>query len=140
MTFAVVDNFYPEKNINIYQSFVYQNSLLKTFYNLYIYIYVGIKRLLPVFLDMSLYLSTADMNDNTPFFAPSSYTDHVSYYSSVGTSILTVTATDYDTGAFGTLTYTLDQVCISTDSIHFNQSFNKLYSSKNLINQLQSSK
>lgn len=57
-----------------------------------------------------LWLFSADINDNTPFFVPSSYSYHVSYFASVGASVLTVTAIDYDVGVFGTLTYTLDQV------------------------------
>lgn len=57
----------------------------------------------------TLYIYISDTNDNTPVFSPASYTFFISYYTSVGTIIGTITATDGDAGSFGTLTYTLDQ-------------------------------
>jgi len=53
---------------------------------------------------------TADANDNTPTFAPSEYSFFVSYYAGAATVVGSVTATDLDTGSWGALTYTLDQV------------------------------
>lgn len=45
-------------------------------------------------------------------FSPASYSFFISYYASVGTAVGTVTATDGDTGSFGTLTMTLDQTSL----------------------------
>ncbi|XP_053376790.1 protocadherin Fat 4-like [Mercenaria mercenaria] len=59
---------------------------------------------------LNIYIS--DSNDNTPVFFPASYSFFISYYSSVGTDVGTVTATDGDTGTFGTLSYTLDQASL----------------------------
>jgi len=51
-----------------------------------------------------------DANDNTPTFAPSQYSFFVSYYAGAATVVGSVTANDLDTGSWGDLTYTLDQV------------------------------
>ena len=47
---------------------------------------------------VSVYVNVADVNDNTPVFDPSSYSDEVDEAAPLGTSVLTVTATDQDTG------------------------------------------
>jgi len=54
----------------------------------------------------------ADANDNTPTFAPSQYSFFVSYYAGAATVVGSVTAYDLDSGSWGDLTYTLDQVNI----------------------------
>ncbi|XP_069780628.1 protocadherin Fat 1a isoform X4 [Narcine bancroftii] len=48
-----------------------------------------------------------DMNDNTPEFKQSSYKSSVSENVPVGTSVLTVSATDVDTGENGYVTYSI---------------------------------
>ncbi|XP_053376788.1 cadherin-23-like [Mercenaria mercenaria] len=60
----------------------------------------------------TLYIYISDSNDNTPVFSPASYSFFISYYSSAGTAVGTVTATDGDTGNFGTISYTLDQTSL----------------------------
>ncbi|XP_053376789.1 cadherin-23-like [Mercenaria mercenaria] len=60
----------------------------------------------------TLYIYISDTNDNTPVFSPASYSFFISYYSSVGTVVGIVTATDGDTGTFGTISYTLDQASL----------------------------
>ena len=55
-------------------------------------------------------LLAVDANDNTPTFAPSEYSFFVSYYAGAATVVGSVTANDLDTGSWGDLTYTLDQV------------------------------
>jgi len=59
----------------------------------------------------------ADANDNMPTFAPSQYSFFVSYYAGAATVVGSVTANDLDTGSWGDLTYTLDQVRI-LHSVH----------------------
>ncbi|XP_060568295.1 cadherin-23-like [Ruditapes philippinarum] len=63
----------------------------------------------------TLYIYISDRNDNTPVFSPASYSFYVSYYASVGTVVGTVTASDNDTGTFGTLTYILTQTSLLDD-------------------------
>ncbi|XP_060585336.1 cadherin-23-like [Ruditapes philippinarum] len=62
-----------------------------------------------------LTITISDANDNPPVFSPTTYSFHVSYYASTGTSVGTVTATDADTGPYGVITYTLDQSSLSLE-------------------------
>ncbi|XP_052762071.1 cadherin EGF LAG seven-pass G-type receptor 2-like [Mya arenaria] len=63
----------------------------------------------------TLTITINDVNDNVPIFSPLSYTYYISYYASAGTSVGTVTATDNDAGAYGVITYTLDQSSLSEE-------------------------
>ena len=45
-----------------------------------------------------VYMNVIDINDNAPTFDPGSYSNEVWENATVGTSILTVTATDTDSG------------------------------------------
>ncbi|XP_045187476.2 cadherin-23-like [Mercenaria mercenaria] len=65
----------------------------------------------------TLTITIADENDNSPIFSPATYSFYISYYAVVGTSVGTITATDADTGAYGVITYTLDQSSLSAE--HF---------------------
>ncbi|XP_045159272.2 cadherin-23-like [Mercenaria mercenaria] len=63
----------------------------------------------------TLTITIADDNDNSPIFSPATYSFHISYYAVVGTSVGTITATDADIGAYGVITYTLDQSSLSAE-------------------------
>ncbi|KAH9508008.1 hypothetical protein Btru_052572, partial [Bulinus truncatus] len=53
-------------------------------------------------------ITITDVNDHTPVFSPSTYSASASESASVGTTVLTVTATDSDrTPAFNTVTYSI---------------------------------
>ena len=57
----------------------------------------------------------ADENDNTPVFAPTSYTFYLSYYANVGTTVGVVTANDADSGVYGNINFILDQAVLGTE-------------------------
>lgn len=52
-----------------------------------------------------VHIEIEDLNDNAPVFDPDHYTVSVSSHSQPGTEILTVIATDRDSGLFGQVTY-----------------------------------
>lgn len=57
---------------------------------------------------LTVYFNVVDLNDNTPLFDPMSYSDEVYENVTVGTSVVTVSATDMDSGKFcSTLVLTL---------------------------------
>ena len=56
----------------------------------------------------SVTIFVIDVNDNPPIFSKSSYTAQVPEHSSINTSIVTVSATDADSGAFKKVNYTLE--------------------------------
>lgn len=60
----------------------------------------------------SLVVTINDVNDNTPTFGSSVYTFYASPYTSVGTVLGSIAATDADIGAFGTVSYKIDQVVL----------------------------
>ena len=45
-----------------------------------------------------VYINVDDVNDNTPIFDPSSYSEEVPEDVAAGTSVVTLTATDLDSG------------------------------------------
>ena len=45
-----------------------------------------------------MYFNVLDLNDNSPAFDPMSFSDRVYENTTVGSSVLTVTATDQDSG------------------------------------------
>lgn len=47
---------------------------------------------------VTVYFNVLDLNDNAPLFDPMSYSDEVYENVTIGTSILTVSATDQDSG------------------------------------------
>ncbi len=49
---------------------------------------------------VTVYMNVLDINDNAPVFDPSSYSDEVWENATMGTSILTVSATDTDSGMY----------------------------------------
>lgn len=53
-------------------------------------------------------VTVTDVNDNQPKFIQQSYSGEVSVTASPGTSVLTVAATDLDTGSFGEVRYRFD--------------------------------
>ena len=53
---------------------------------------------LPQSSTVTVYMNVKDVNDNGPIFSPSTYTMAVSENVTVGTSVLTVFASDADTG------------------------------------------
>ncbi|CAH1246628.1 CDH23 [Branchiostoma lanceolatum] len=57
--------------------------------------------------DKSYNWRVSDTNDNDPKFEQASYSGEVSENATVGTTVLTVTATDSDFGSFGTVRYSL---------------------------------
>ncbi|XP_061171751.1 protocadherin Fat 4-like [Saccostrea echinata] len=59
-----------------------------------------------------LQVTLNNINDNTPTFSQSSYTFFAQPNVGVGTVLGSILATDADIGAFGTLSYTLDQISL----------------------------
>jgi len=55
---------------------------------------------------VTVYFNVVDLNDNAPLFDPMSYSDEVFENVAVGTNVLTVSATDIDSGKFFSLSYT----------------------------------
>lgn len=54
----------------------------------------------PLSSTLTVYCNVLDLNDNTPVFDPMSYSDDIFENVTVGTSVLTVSATDLDSGKF----------------------------------------
>ncbi|XP_022249667.1 cadherin-related tumor suppressor-like [Limulus polyphemus] len=54
---------------------------------------------------VTVYFNVLDLNDNTPLFDPMSYSNEVHENVTVGTSIITVSATDLDSGDNGKIEY-----------------------------------
>ena len=63
---------------------------------------------------VTVIMNIRDVNDNAPVFDPSSYSDEVAENATIGTSILTVTSTDIDTGIlclpFGCIIFFLSSI------------------------------
>lgn len=57
----------------------------------------------------SLVITINDVNDNTPTFTSATYTFYAQPNAGVGTALGFIAASDNDVGAFGTISYTLDQ-------------------------------
>nr|XP_022309583.1 protocadherin Fat 4-like [Crassostrea virginica] len=60
----------------------------------------------------SLVVTINDVNDNTPTFGSATYTFYTQPHTGVGTVLGSFTATDGDVGAFGTISYTIDQTAL----------------------------
>ncbi|XP_064092540.1 cadherin-related tumor suppressor-like [Macrobrachium nipponense] len=56
---------------------------------------------------VTVYFNVQDLNDNAPIFDPMSYSDEVFENITVGSSVLSVSATDQDSGLNGRLVYTI---------------------------------
>ncbi|XP_063865139.1 LOW QUALITY PROTEIN: cadherin-related tumor suppressor-like [Scylla paramamosain] len=56
---------------------------------------------------VTVYFNVQDLNDNAPIFDPMSYSDEVFENITVGSSVLSVSATDQDSGLNGRLEYTI---------------------------------
>nr|CAG4643690.1 EOG090X0007 [Lepidurus arcticus] len=56
---------------------------------------------------VTVYFNVQDLNDNAPLFDPMSYSEELYENVTIGTSILTVFATDQDSGENGRLTYSI---------------------------------
>ncbi|XP_072240912.1 protocadherin-23 [Leuresthes tenuis] len=54
-----------------------------------------------------VHIEIEDLNDNTPVFNPEEYTVSISGHASPGTEIVSVLATDRDSGGFGQVTYNI---------------------------------
>lgn len=54
----------------------------------------------PLSSTVSVYINVVDVNDNAPLFDPMSYSNELYENATVGTSVVTVTATDLDSGKF----------------------------------------
>lgn len=54
-----------------------------------------------------MHIEIEDLNDNAPVFNPEEYTVSVSNHAPPGTEILSVIATDQDTGRFGYISYSI---------------------------------
>lgn len=52
----------------------------------------------PLSSTVSVYINVVDVNDNAPLFDPMSYSNELYENATVGTSVVTVTATDLDSG------------------------------------------
>ncbi|XP_078337333.1 uncharacterized protein LOC111138019 [Crassostrea virginica] len=63
----------------------------------------------------SLAITLSDVNDHIPVFGSSAYTFFASPWTSVGTVIGQITATDGDLGSFGNISYTLDQLSLGNE-------------------------
>lgn len=63
----------------------------------------------------ALQVTINDVNDNTPSFGQPSYTFYAQPNEAVGSVIGSIVATDADVGAFGTISYTLDQVSLGNE-------------------------
>lgn len=60
-----------------------------------------------------LQITINNINDNTPRFGAASYSLYTTAYSSVGTTVGSIVATDGDLGIYGTSFYTLNQTLLS---------------------------
>ncbi|XP_048729930.2 protocadherin Fat 4-like [Ostrea edulis] len=63
----------------------------------------------------ALKITLNDVNDNTPAFSQPSYTFYTQSNEAVGTVLGSIAASDADIGAFGTISYTLDQVSLGNE-------------------------
>lgn len=61
----------------------------------------------PKTLSLIVHVAISNVNEGTPTFASSPYTKSVSENENPGTSLIDITATDSDTGVFGSLTYSI---------------------------------
>ncbi|XP_066141158.1 cadherin-related tumor suppressor isoform X1 [Euwallacea fornicatus] len=61
----------------------------------------------PLSSTLTVYCNVLDLNDNTPIFDPMSYSNDIFENVTVGTSVLTVSATDLDSGDNGKITYSI---------------------------------
>ncbi|XP_050300468.1 cadherin-related tumor suppressor isoform X2 [Anthonomus grandis grandis] len=61
----------------------------------------------PLSSTLTVYCNVLDLNDNTPVFDPMSYSNEIFENVTVGTDIVTVSATDLDSGENGKITYTI---------------------------------
>ena len=57
----------------------------------------------PLSSTVSVYMNVVDENDNAPTFDPSTYSDEVWENATVGSSIMSVSATDIDSGKYTAL-------------------------------------
>ena len=69
------------------------------------------------FTNMNLSIKVEDVNDNYPYFSPSSYSVTVLENITIGRSVITVTAQDKDSGPNGQVTYSLVQGTNDTDAL-----------------------
>ena len=60
------------------------------------------------YADVNVTITITDINDNPPIFSATTYSGSVAENSAVGTSILSVVATDADIGVNAAITFTLD--------------------------------
>ena len=58
--------------------------------------------------NQSVTIRVIDVNDNAPEFSMSSYTAQLTEHSSINTSVVNISATDNDSGAFGMISYALE--------------------------------
>lgn len=54
---------------------------------------------------LTVYCNVLDLNDNAPLFDPMSYSNEIFENVTLGTSVVTVTATDLDSGKFTFVKY-----------------------------------
>lgn len=55
----------------------------------------------------SLLIAVTDVNDNSPVFHPASYSDSLSENTATGTTVLSLTSSDQDSGVNGDITYSI---------------------------------
>ncbi|XP_076362821.1 cadherin-related tumor suppressor-like [Tachypleus tridentatus] len=70
---------------------------------------------------VTVYFNVLDLNDNAPLFDPMSYSDEVYENITVGSSIITVSATDLDSGSNGDIVFSIVE---GDENNHFNISPN----------------
>lgn len=73
-----------------------------------------------------------DVNDNAPVFQHFNYTSPISEDLAVGTSFMSITATDYDVGANGRVTYHFLPSAINNDSFYIDATSGTIRVNKNL--------
>ncbi|XP_076252739.1 cadherin-related tumor suppressor fat isoform X2 [Rhynchophorus ferrugineus] len=61
----------------------------------------------PLSSTLTVYCNVLDLNDNTPLFDPMSYSNEIFENVTVGTSVVTVSATDLDSGENGKISYSI---------------------------------
>lgn len=66
----------------------------------------------PLSSTVSVYMNVVDVNDNAPLFDPMSYSNEIYENATVGSSVVTVTATDLDSGKYLPLCNKSDRICI----------------------------
>ena len=54
---------------------------------------------------VTVYFNVLDLNDNAPLFDPMSYNDELYENATIGSSVITVSATDQDSGSFYFIDY-----------------------------------